>query len=268
MRLGRSPSCPTRRFSLSNHPEIFDAQTAWLADQADNGLLFVLHVGDITHNNDDTEWDRAENSLRMMDGRVPYVLVPGNHDYGERGMAGDRTTQLGARFPVSEWETKPTFGGSHQADRPDSTYHVFETPDGPWLVLALEFAPTQSVVTWAVDVLERHAELPAILITHAYLYFDDTRYDDDRFPEQMWSPGSYGLALGEEVFDGQELYEALVEPHGNVRFVFCGHVLEDGLARISTRRDDGTYIHEILANYQNQTNGGNGFLRIIEMRGD
>lgn len=259
---------PDTQILALDHPEIFDAQTQWLADQAGNGLLFVLHVGDITHNNDDIEWDRAESSIRRMDGRVPYVLLPGNHDYGERGMAGDRTTQLGDRWPVEEWESHATFGGSQLPDRPDSTYHVFETPDGPWLVLALEFAPTEDTVTWAVDVLERHSSMPAILVTHAYLYFDDTRYDDDLYPDQMWSPGSYGLAAAEEVYDGQELYEVLVEPHANVRFVFCGHTLDDGLARISTRRDDGTYVHELLANYQNQENGGNGYLRVIEMHGE
>ena len=259
---------PDTQILALDHPEIFDAQTTWLADQGEAGLRFVLHVGDITHNNDDIEWDRAESALRIMDGRVPYVLLPGNHDYGYSGSADDRRTQLVERWPVDEWEMQPTWGGSHLPDRADSSYHVFETPDGPWLVLALEFAPTEDTVLWAAGVLERHAALPAILVTHAYLYFDDTRYDDDLYPDQMWAPGSYGLALAEEVYDGQELYDALVAPHANVRFVFCGHTLDDGVARISTRRDDGTYVHEILANYQNRENGGNGYLRVVEMRGD
>ncbi len=255
---------PDTQIAVRDQPELMEAQTAWLASQADEGLRFVLHVGDITDHNDAPEWDRAERALRRMDGRVPYVLLPGNHDYGEAGGAFDRTTHLGERFPLDEWETQPSFGGASRPDRPDSTYHVFETPEGPWLVLALEFAPTEDTVSWAAGILQRHASLPAILVTHAYLYFDDTRYDA-AIEGQRWAPGSYPLAFDEPVYDGQALFDALVEPYPNVLLVFCGHTLGDGLARISTRRADGSYVHEILANYQHRPNGGDGYLRIVEV---
>ncbi len=258
---------PDTQIAVRDHPALFEAQTEWLATNVDAGLRFVLHVGDITDHNDDREWDVAEAAIRRMDGRIPYVLIPGNHDYGEGGSAFDRSTQLGDRFPLAEWQTQPTFGGASRPDRPDSTYHVFETPEGPWLVLALEFAPTEATVVWAAGVLERHATLPAILLTHAYLYFDDTRYDE-AIDGQLWAPGSYVLAREEPVYDGQALYEALVETHPNVVLVFCGHTLGDGLARISTRRADGTYVHEVLANYQHQPNGGDGFLRVVEVYPD
>lgn len=255
---------PDTQIAVRDHPELVVAQTEWLAAEAQTDLRFVLHVGDITDHNDDREWDLAEAALRRMDGRVPYVLIPGNHDYGEGGSAFDRTTQLGARFPLEQWEAQPSFGGASRVDRPDSTYHVFETPEGPWLVVALEFAPTEETVAWAAGVLQRHAALPAILLTHAYLYFDDTRYDE-AIEGQRWAPGSYVLARDERVYDGQALYDALVEPHPNVALVFCGHTLGDGVARISTRRGDGTYVHEVLANYQHQPNGGDGYLRVVEV---
>jgi len=41
----------------------------------------ALHVGDIVDGaNDPAQWTVANSSLRLMDGLVPYVLVPGNHD--------------------------------------------------------------------------------------------------------------------------------------------------------------------------------------------
>ena len=55
--------------------------------------------------------------------------------------------------------------------------------------------------------LDRHA----ILLTHAYLYSDETRYDwPVRQREQNWNPNGYGVAKLAPVNDGEALWQKLV----------------------------------------------------------
>ena len=44
--------------------------------------------------------------------------------------------------------------------------------------------------------------------------------------------------------------------------VFSGHVLNDGQGRRVSEGDYGNKVYQMLSNYQMQTNGGNGFLRL------
>jgi len=65
------------------------------------------------------------------------------------------------------------------------------------------------------------------------------------------------------VNDGQEIWQKLVSRHDNLRFVLCGHALDDGTGRLTSRRPDGSSVQEILANFQTAALGGGGFLRIM-----
>ena len=68
--------------------------------------------------------------------------------------------------------------------------------------------------------------------------------------------------------DGQELWDELVKGHENFRFVFNGHVLADGIGRRATLGDSGNVVHQILANYQINTEGGQGDMRLLEFKPD
>ena len=62
-------------------PEMFTAQTRWIADYKDDqNIAFVLHEGDVTDQNTLTEWQRGQASMGWLDGVVPYAIAPGNHD--------------------------------------------------------------------------------------------------------------------------------------------------------------------------------------------
>ena len=255
----------TQIYSLE-YPEIFDAQTRWIAEQHEAlNIRFVLHEGDITDRNTPDEWARARAAMARLDGVVDYALVPGNHDYGTGGSADRRETPLADYFPLSEWQARPSFGGSYEADRVDSTYHVFDTPEGPWLILALEFGTRPEVLAWADGIAAAH-DMPTVVLTHAYLYSDGTRYDHTSRSDQLWSPYSYGMASeGAGVSDAEETYAALVVRHPRIALVLSGHVLNEGVARQTSVRPDGSRVHEVLANFQHRNRGGDGFLRIVEV---
>lgn len=256
---------PDTQYYARSHPHTFIAQTRWLRAQKDVlDLQVVLHVGDITDDNGPAQWQVARAAFDELEGEVPYVLAPGNHDIGEGGSARTRDTLLHEYFPVRDAMARPSFGGLFESERLDNSWHVIETPSGPWLVLALEFGPRDDVVAWADEVLAAHADVPTIVVTHAYLYSDDTRYDIETRPDQQWSPHHYGVAgLVGGVNDGEALFQKLVRRHDQIDFVFCGHVLNDGIGRLTSVQDRGGIVHELLANYQVLERGGDGFLRVL-----
>jgi hypothetical protein len=259
---------PDTQYYSSSYPEFFDAQTAWIVEQhAAGNVAFVLHEGDIVDDDVATQWSRAYASLHMLDGVVPYVISAGNHDYCCGGWPADRTmTMINGYFPVSTFSDRPSFKGTFEADHIENSAHLLDVPGGAsqWLVLSLEFGPRTAVLAWADGVAKQYADTPAIVLTHAYLYDDDTRYDHIARPSQQWNPHSYPLgANGGDANDGEEMWQKLVLGNSNIKFVLSGHVLNTGVGRLSSTRPDGTVCHQILANYQNYDRGGDAFLRVL-----
>jgi hypothetical protein len=263
----------TQYYSLA-FPHIFDSQVAWIVAQHRLGnVQFVLTVGDIVDDDVPGQWANASRSLHMMDGVVPYVLVAGNHDYFGAGWTQNRVTMIDTYFPVSMFATTPSFKGTFEPDKIANHYQLFDVPGGSttgqgnaqWLVVSLEFGPRDEVLLWADAIVKQYAPIPAMIVTHAYLYDDNTRYDHVMRPDQSWNPHSYPIgATPGAVNDGEEMWQKLVLPNSNIRFVFCGHVINDGVGRLTSTRPDGSVVHQVLSDYQGYTMGGNGFLRIMQ----
>ena len=50
--------------------------------------------------------------------------------------------------------------------------------------------------------------------------------------------------------------------------VVCGHVLGDGLGYLMSRNDHGDKVAQMLVNFQQRKEGGEGYLRILEFSQD
>lgn len=261
---------PDTQMYSERYPDIFHAQTAWIAKNADS-ISFVLHQGDITNHNTAEQWNVAASAMQRMDGRVPYAFCIGNHDIGTNGSADIRNTDLfNEWFPYSQYQDKPGFGGAMESGKMDNTWSVFHAAGLDWLVLSLEFGPRNRVLDWAGKVIEAHPEHQVIINTHAYMYSDDTRMSAAR--EHHWLPQHYGLgkATGDDaVNDGEAIWEKLVSQYPKVRFVFSGHVLNDGVGTLTSEGKHGNAVYQMLANYQTGVEGsefgGSGFLRILKI---
>src|SRR5690242_12038852 len=73
---------PDTQYYSAYYPAIFTSQTQWiLNNRSSRNIAFVIHEGDITNTNTNAEWQNASTSMGMLDGTVPYIVVPGNHDY-------------------------------------------------------------------------------------------------------------------------------------------------------------------------------------------
>jgi hypothetical protein len=260
---------PDTQFYACAYPAIFDAQTRFVAENAAAmGLGIAVHTGDIVDRDDDAQWSVAASALHMLDGQLPYLLAPGNHD-----LRNGRASLIDAYFmPADLGAGGCSEIGLKDAGRIENSYAVVPLRGEPWLFIGLEFGPRDAVLEWASEVLDAHAEMRAVLFTHAYLFADDERYDRAVQPMQPYHPDGYGFTPSEGIADGQDIWETLVEPHANVKLVLSGHVIPDGVARSRARRSDGSVVHELLANYQQcgacpceEVEGGGGYLRIVEL---
>jgi len=263
----------TQNYS-EKYPEQYLAQTEWVVEnQKERNIVCVLHLGDVTNHNSPPEWDNAVKAMNQLDDIVPYFLVPGNHDYSENGGCRDRSTGLNAAFPVAKFKELPTFGGTYdkEPDRLENSYHLFSAGGRDFLSICLEFGPRKDVIRWANEIAGMHKDRAAILTTHAYIYFDDTRYDWQSLgANQAWNPHSYLIAetSGNDVSDGEELWNGLICRHENFILTLNGHVLGDGLGRTVTKTPAERNVHQVLVNFQMRPQGGDGWLRLLEFSSD
>jgi 3',5'-cyclic AMP phosphodiesterase CpdA len=268
---------PDTQFYARHYSHIFDAQTKWIVEQKDAlNIAFVLHLGDIVDLNLPTEWMNASKSMAALDGKVPYVLAIGNHDI----QLGQRFGMINAFFPVSRFAGQPWFRGTYEPNDMHNSWALFDVGGQEWIALSLEFGPRDGALDWADNILKQHPRTPAIVVTHAYLHKDGTRYDHKNAATQLHNPHTpeYGLdKLPGGVNDGEEMWQKLISKNANVRFVLSGHDVFGAYARLTSTRGDGSRAHQILSNYQFYFTcppvdlprscpnlGGNGWLRVME----
>lgn len=256
---------PDTQMYAWKYPEIFGAQTQWIAENLTKyRVKYVFHLGDVVQHNSDEEWKIARRAFSLLDGKVPYAIALGNHDIGTGGSTADRDTLFGRYFPLSMFREWPSFGGVYDREpgRADNSCHVFSAGGRRWVILALEFGPRDDVLRWADEVISKYAEHPVILITHAYLDSDGRRYDRT-IANQHYPPWEYPVAVDRAGLNsGEDIWRKLVARHRNMVMVMCGHVCV--AARLTSKGEAGNLVHQMLVDYQDQEQGGNGWLRLLE----
>lgn len=250
---------PDTQYYSQTYPSHFEGQTRWIADNAETrSIAHVFHLGDITQHDTAPQWEVARRCFAMLGDKVPYLLVPGNHDYREQ-----RQTRLSEYFPVASMTPWPTFGGARHTGKLDNSYHLFSIHRRKWIALGLECGPRDEVVDWANGVLEQYPDRLGIVVTHAYMFRDNTRYDHTAGPQRA-SPHGYAM----DGNDGEELWQKLIRRHKNLRIVISGHVATGGLGYLVSRGDHGNAVHQMMACYQKRPQGGEGYMRVLEFLPD
>jgi 3',5'-cyclic AMP phosphodiesterase CpdA/Ca2+-binding RTX toxin-like protein len=268
----------------------FSDMTQWLLDnRGSHNIVFMTHVGDITNNNTASQWDVAEAALRKLDGKIPYALLPGNHDQATGGSAADHSSSyLDQRFsPDSQEAVSPdTFGGAYDQELTSArnTYSTFSAPDGTkWLSISLEFGPRDDVVRWAGDVIKAHPDHLVMLATHSLTSYAG-RQDNLALP--LYDEGAgydYGLRTDQRgANDGEYVTRELLARYPNIVMTFSGHIFGDGAETDIVYNQYGEPVFQFLVNYQNGVsreitgngneakgnNGGNGAIRLITIDPD
>jgi 3',5'-cyclic AMP phosphodiesterase CpdA len=268
---------PDTQFYSQLYPEVFHRQTEWIAAHRDAfNIRFVAHEGDITQRNTEVEWRNARAAMGVLNrAGIPYAILPGNHDLGSNQppTARDRFTLLNNFFRPDDYSSSEA-AGLFEPGKLENSWHAFTTPTGNFLVIALEYGPRNRVLQWANAIVASKPEHQTIIVTHAYLYQDHTRYDwTARRQEQKWNPKGSELAQDGDANDGEDMWRKLISRHSNINFVLSGHVLESGTGYLASPGQGGNVVHQILANYQrgctpDRGYGGGGFLRLMQFLPD
>ncbi|MFA5240650.1 MAG: Ig-like domain-containing protein, partial [Phycisphaerae bacterium] len=244
-----------------NYPAVLNTQTQWIADHKDEfNIAFVMTEGDFTNHNNVAEWSISSTAMSILDGEVPYAAVVGNHDTGSN-MSTRNCSLFNQYFPASRFSS--CLSGVYESNHMENSYHTFTAGGIDWLVFALEFGPRNKILDWANGIIDANPHRRVIIVTHNYMYDDDTRVGTG----DTWNPHTYAActsATGPEACnDGEEMWTNFVKLHENISFVFSGHILHDGIGTLVSTGDNGNSVYQMLANYQDQPNGGNGWLRIV-----
>ena len=277
---------PQSYVKFGRNQPLLELMTAWVAENIEPlNIRMVLCTGDLVEQNEminpsapngnqpsKTQWESVSRAFARLDGRVPYVTAAGNHDYGYANISR-RHTNFNKYFPVDKnfrnqkllREVLPNAEGIPTLE---NAAFEFTSPHGKkFLVVSLEFAPRDTVLTWAAQVLqqEKYKDHKVIVLTHSYLNAKNEHIVREAYPIQE---GNYGAAI----------WQKLVQPSRNIQLVLSGHIgaPDDPKAHIGFRTDTnagGKKVQQMAFNAQAlgggwHGNGGDGWLRILEFLPD
>ncbi|WP_238397496.1 metallophosphoesterase [Anatilimnocola aggregata] len=135
---------PDTQHYSEKYPENFLAQTTWLVEnQKDFNIASVLHLGDVTNHNSEAEWQNAVKAMDVLNEKLPYAMVPGNHDYSSGGGCKDRTTRMNEYFPLAKIKSLKSLDCVYdkEPDRIENSAHLFSAGGTDFVVIGLEFGP-------------------------------------------------------------------------------------------------------------------------------
>ena len=239
---------------------IYSAQTQWIKDNAaSENIKFAIHLGDIVeHRNDEPgEWQIAGDAQSILEqgpDPVPYSVMPGNHDLAGLGSPDyiRDTTLYNQTFGPSRF-TGSTWYGGHRGTGNENNYCFFSGGGDDYMVLSLEPLPSDDTLAWANGVVQAHSDRRVILATHMYLKPDGTRITSRTYE---------GFAGN----NANDVFDKLVKDNSNIFMTVCGHLCYEVL-NVATNSSGGK-VYEILSDYQNAANGGNGWLRTLKFQPD
>lgn len=214
----------------------------WLADNASSKkMAFAWQVGDLSDSGPMEElYQKAAAGISLLDGKLPYSFVPGNHDY-DNNCSTDRSQEFYNKyFPYEKYSSMPNFGGAFIEGDMANTYYLYEVCGVKYLVLNLEFGPRMAVIRWAGRICEMYPQHRVIINTHGYLNTDGNFLNEG----DSACATSYGFAKTTGATSGQQLYDGLVKRYPNIFMVFSGHVCYDDVV---VRYDTGIHGNTITS---------------------
>lgn len=213
----------------------------------------------------EVEIPAAVEAYRIIDGVLPFSVVPGNHDYDAQwweeswprdltapegdlrrlGMihVGGLTAFTAAFGDRSAFFTdRPWYVASHD-DGADSA-QVFEAGGYRFLHIGLQMAPSDASLKWAETVIHAHPGLPTLVSTHDFI---------DKTGARQAHPVVDLNALDPFDNSAQGVWDKLISRNPQIFMVLSGH--HNGQAFRTDLNRQGGAVYQLLSDYQdrNQT---------------
>jgi len=241
----------------------------------------IINRGEDGNQSAERQWEAIARSFGKLDGKVPYITATGNHDYSI-DREGKRSSQFNKFFKIDKnWMNRKIIAqnGTNEIGEPtleNSAYEMRSLNGKDYLFLTIEFAPRDTVLTWAKTIanMEQYKNHRIVLMTHAYLNNKDERttgkpkwfvYEPYSIHNRIQKSPTIELPSAN---NGKHIWEKLVQPASNIELVLCGHISGEGYR--ADKNDAGKKVHQMLFDAQSMGgghrngNGGDGWLRILE----
>lgn len=277
---------PQTYMKFERNQGIFELMTGWISEQIDSlNIKMVLCTGDLVEQNEmpvpdnvngnrpsRDQWLAVSRAFGRLDGKVPYILAAGNHDFGYKS-AENRRSNYGKYFPAYKNPANAPLlraTAKNIDGRPTLENAAFEftSPQGrKFLFMNLEFAPRDTIIQWAKDIStqKKYTDHTVAVLTHSYLNSKNEHIEKENYP---LVDTNYGKAI----------WEKLVRPSKNIQLVFSGHIgspnnFKEHVAFRTDRNSAGKKVNQMTFNAQAlgggwHGNGGDGWLRILEFLPD
>lgn len=245
-------------FTSNYYMDYYRGSLDWISQHTDQ-IRFMLHTGDITNYNTNSEYEAFDSITAPYTEYLPFYTCIGNHDY-----------RCDAPNP---WIYRDSTHFNDYVGYPSAVSHIvnYYDPssyenvlvaeelfnDEPIYLLILELEPRKSVVRWADSIARSIPDDKILLITHRYMSANGKRYLNKNY------------MIDEESTAPQYLWDSLIYNNDNIRCVLCGHVSSLSRVLYSTNIT-GRIVPQIEFNFQNQPHGGDGLIELWEFddRGD
>ncbi|MBB4838563.1 hypothetical protein HNP52_001632 [Sphingomonas kyeonggiensis] len=304
--------------------ELFYEQMRWIAANARSAggdIVFATQVGDVWQHY--SEWTDPEHEARgfkampnsgssevaegprketrafeipaairgfeILKGKLPFSVVPGNHDYDalwtdpayppqpERkdslriglrhlgGLDGFRSafSDQSEFFKGQPWYVDAHDGGADSAQ-------LFTVGKCRFLHIGLQFDAPDASLAWAKRVLHRFPGVPTIVSTHKYLDRDGSHADTPALDQSI---------LDHRDNNPQMVWDKLISENDQIFLVLSGHIGGQGYS--VDRNLAGHEVHQMLADYQGRwqvakelgwknanATLGDGWMRLLTFRLD
>jgi PKD repeat protein len=252
----------TQNYTYSGRTAILNQHLQWVADSRTQlNTAMVTELGDLVSTyTSDAQWQIISNAFKILDDAgVPNTVVGGNHDFDPATGAFPLydTYFPPSRYTGASWTPSTARYGGYLGQNlfgPDpvdrrnmDNFALFSAGGIDWVMLNLEWEAPSYAMEWAAKVLDAYPDRLAIISTHAFVAENGNR---STITERT------GATPPDTIWNN------LVKTHCTVRLVLNGHYHNStGEARRSDLNNCGNTVHQVLSNYQDRVNGGDGWLR-------
>src|SRR5690606_24584676 len=137
-------------------------------------IRMVVCVGDLVQNNEkitndydgdqstQRQWEAASGAVKRLSGKVPFIAATGNHDYSidreaNRTSRYNESLKVDDNFLKAKELVQSGRDGEQQQPLATAAYEVKGVGGRDYLFMTMEFAPRDTIVSWAKKV----ADMPA-----------------------------------------------------------------------------------------------------------
>lgn len=213
---------------------------------------FALSTGDITDGyTNGRNWERqyplvASQFERLKsEADLPYAAIPGNHDYDNECRLDHSVTEFNKVFQPGKYTVWNEWGGSFSDDSIVNAYYLITLGGVDYIIFALDFGPSDDVLSWCCEVTEKYPDRRVIVTTHGFLnpdgYFIATGTE---------APTDYGWNGKTSINNPDAMWSKWLKKYPNVFMVICGHVFSDDIVQREFVGDNGNVVSCFLINQQ------------------